>query len=65
VDLGELAGLPDSAVNVAATWALLRDDIVTGTRRAAGFEHGRTLAHLVDALRNSDAQGRRLQPPKP
>ncbi|MEU2358914.1 Gfo/Idh/MocA family oxidoreductase [Streptomyces misionensis] len=63
VNLGELAGLPDSAVNVAATLASLRDDIVAGTRRTADFEHGRTLAHLVDTLRSSDAQGRRLPAP--
>jgi predicted dehydrogenase len=62
VDLGELSGLPDAAVNVAATWALLRDDITAGTRRAADFDHARVLAHLVDTLRDSDTRGRRLRP---
>ena len=52
---GELAALPDEALNVAATYATLRDDIAGGTSSAAGFAHAVRLAQLIeDATRSSD-----------
>ena len=50
VDEGELAALPDAAVNVAGVYASLRDDIAAGTRTAADFEHALRLTHLVETV---------------
>lgn len=48
VDEGELAALPDAALNVAATYAALRDDIALGTSVSTGFPHAVRLAQLID-----------------
>ena len=57
VDPGETAGLPDPVVNVARTYAALRDDIVAGTRTAPDFAHAARLSRLVDAVRTAMADG--------
>ena len=61
VDEGETRGLPEPVVNVAATYAALRDDIVNGSRTVTDFDHARRLTHLVDDIRRSDATGRRVE----
>lgn len=47
VDEGELATLPDAALNVGATYARLRADIVAGSRTVTGFTHAVRLARLI------------------
>ena len=47
---GELASLPDEALNVAGVYAALRDDILAGTRTAPGFEDAVGLARLLREL---------------
>ena len=59
VDEGELAALPDAAVNVAGVYAALRDDIAQGRRHAPGFAHAVRLARLVECVLASGAQGPR------
>ncbi len=59
VDEGELANLPEAAVNVAGVYAALRDDIVNGTAIAPDFEHAVRLTRLVNDLLTSSAEGRR------
>jgi predicted dehydrogenase len=60
VDEGELAGLPDEAVNVAGVYAKLRDSIQAGKRAAAGFDGAVRLTRLIEtALRSSD-EGRTI-----
>ncbi len=55
IDEGELAGMPDEAVNVAGVYAELRDDIRAGSRTALGFDHAVWLTGLIEtALRSSD-----------
>ena len=50
VDEGELAGLPEAALNVAGVYAALRDDILNGTGKTPGFQHAARLARLVDEV---------------
>lgn len=50
VDEGELAALPDGAVNVAGVYATLRDDIAKGARMSADFDHAVRLTQLVEGL---------------
>lgn len=57
VDEGSLANLADAAVNVAATYALLREDILRGTSRAANFEHAVRLTSLNHDLLDSSRGG--------
>lgn len=57
VDPGQTAGLPDSVVNVACTYAALRDDITHGTRTTADFDDAVRLAHLVDDILAAAANG--------
>lgn len=59
VDEGELASLSDAALNVAATYAGLRNDIARGTREVTGFSHAVRLARLIDDLTISSRTGRR------
>ena len=63
VDPGETAQLPNSVVNVACTYAALRDDINHGTRTTADFDHAVRLAHLVDAILASAAKRRTATAP--
>ncbi len=60
VDKGELASLSDAALNVAATYACLRDDIVRGTSTVVGFGHAVRMAQFIeDAVTSSDDGERR------
>ncbi len=62
VDEGELASLSDAALNVAATYACLRDDIVRGTSTVVGFGHAVRVAQFMeDAVSSSDAGERRTR----
>ncbi len=58
VDEGEVAALPDTAANVAAVYAALRDDIAQGTTTLADFDHAVRLARLIDAVCASGEQGK-------
>ena len=61
VEEGELAHLPDAAVNVGGVYAALRDDIRTGGSTVAGFDHAVRLTRLVaDLFRSSRAGTRRM-----
>jgi len=60
VDEGELADLPDAAVNVAGVYAALRDDIRQGAARVAGFAHAVDLSLLIENVFRSSNEGRRL-----
>lgn len=60
VDLGELAPLDEPVTNVAAVYAALRDDIANDTSTAADFDHAVDLAHLVEAVLESDARRQRV-----
>ena len=44
---GEIAGLPAEAANVAATYAALRNDILSGSSTVPNFEHAAHLSKLV------------------
>ena len=62
VDEGGLASLSDAALNVAATYACLREDIVRGTSTVAGFSHAVRLAQFMeDAVVSSDDGKRRTR----
>ena len=60
VDEGELAHLPDPAVNVAGLYAMLRDDIHSGSRCAPGFDHAQRLTRLTQDVITASEQGRRM-----
>ncbi len=59
VDEGDMACLPDAALNVAATYAVLRDDIAEGTSTAVGFPHAVRLAQFIEDAVTSSRTGRR------
>ena len=61
VDEGELATLPDAAVNVASVYAALRDDIASGSFTVTGFDHAVKLTRLVTDLLISSQTGVRAQ----
>ena len=61
VDEGELAALPDAAVNVGGVYAALRDDIWQGSNQAAGFDHAVQLSRLIEAVFLSSEEGRRIR----
>lgn len=50
--------LPEAAINVAAIYAMLRDDILNGTSTAPGFAHAVRLAQWIEALQRSSDEGR-------
>jgi len=60
VDEGELAALPDAAVNVAGVYAALRDDIHGGVFRVAGFSHAVKLSRLIEDVFLSSDEPRRI-----
>ncbi len=60
VDEGELASLPDEALNVAGMYARLRDDITGDTRTVPDFEHAVQLTRLVKDLLTSSQDRTRL-----
>lgn len=57
VDEGALASLSDAALNVAATYADLRDDIASGTSSAVGFPHAVRLAQFIEDATVSSQTG--------
>ncbi len=59
VEQGELSDLPDAALNVAAVYAALRDDIHRGSFTVPDFGHAVRLARLIDDLLASSATGNR------
>ena len=59
VDEGELASLPDAAVNVAGVYAALRDDIRNGTFTVPDFDHAVRLAQFMDDMLDSSGSGTR------
>ena len=60
IDEGELAKLPDPALNVGAIYASLRDDIQTGTFAVPDFDHAVQLTRLVGGLEVSAQTGARI-----
>ena len=56
---GELAGLPDTDLNVAGVYAALRDDIANAPATAPDFTHAVRLSRLVEAML---AKAQRLTP---
>jgi hypothetical protein len=60
IDEGELAKLPDPALNVGAIYASLRDDIQTGTFAVPDFDHAVRLTRLVGGLEVSAQTGARI-----
>ena len=60
LDEGEIAGLPDTAANVAGIYAALRDDIADGTAIAPNFEQAARLRSLIADVTMSAATGMRL-----
>jgi predicted dehydrogenase len=58
VDAGELTVLPAEAMNTAAVYAALRDDLRDGTRIAPDARDAVRLAHLVDGVVASAQDGR-------
>lgn len=61
VDEGELAAMPDAAVNVAGVYAALRDDIRQGATRVSGFGHAVNLSLLVENVFLSSEEGRSVE----
>ena len=59
VDEGELATLPDAALNVGATYDRLRADIAAGSAAAPGFGHAVRLARRVEDIGQSALTGHR------
>ncbi len=59
VDEGEVAAMPDTAANVAGTYAALRNDILNGTATAPGFDHAVRLTRLISDLMASSRSGTR------
>ena len=59
VDEGEIAGLPAEAANVAATYAALRHDIVSGSSTVPDFEHAAHLSKLIQDVVSSAQTGAR------
>lgn len=61
IDEGELANLPDTAVNVGAMYAALRDDIAQGSRTTPDFAHAAKLTTLLSDIRRASKDGIRAQ----
>ncbi len=63
VDEGALTSLPDAALNVAASYAALRDAILGGRDIGAGvgFDHAARLATLIADAQRSSASGERVE----
>jgi predicted dehydrogenase len=59
VDEGEITSMPVEAGNVAAMYAALRNDILSGTSTAPDFAHAVHLAKLIDDVLSSAQTGRR------
>ncbi len=61
VDEGEVGPMPDTAVNVAAIYAALRDDIASGSPTVTGFGHAVRLARMIEDAAESSRTGIRKQ----
>ncbi len=59
VDEGELAMLPDAALNVGATYSRLRADIAAGSATTPGFDHAVRAARLMEDVAQSARTGHR------
>lgn len=59
VDEGETASMPDSAANVAAIYAALRDDIARGTHTVPDFRYAVRMARLIEDVAASSQSGKR------
>ncbi len=59
VDEGETASMPDSAANVAAIYAALRDDIAQGTHTVPDFRYAVRMARLIEDVAASSQSGQR------
>jgi predicted dehydrogenase len=55
VEDGELASMPDGALNVAGVYASLRDDIMRSTVTVAGFDRAEELTSFVEDVLASSA----------
>ncbi len=62
VDEGELARLPDAAVNVGGVYARLRDDIRQHAREVTGFDRTVALSRLVEGILASSDGGGSVRP---
>jgi len=51
---------PETASHVAGLYALLRDDILAGTRSVPGFDHGMRMSRLIADALNASAHGTRV-----
>ena len=61
IDQGELAQLPDTAANVGAVYAALRDDVANGTRMTPDFAHAVRLTRLLTDIDRVSNDGSRAQ----
>ena len=61
IEEGELAALPDYAVNVGAMYLALRDDINRQQRTVPDFEHAVRLTRLLQAAQQSADTGKRAE----
>jgi predicted dehydrogenase len=61
VDEGEVAGMIDTAANVAGVYARLREDINKQSSTAPGFDHAVRLTRLIDDVLESSRTGVRRQ----
>ena len=59
VNEGELAGLPEAAVNVGAMYAAFRDDIADNRRSVPDFDHAVKLTQLLSDIDYSAHSGQR------
>jgi len=57
LDEGELAALPDAAVNVGGVYAALRDDIAGGKTTVPGFHDAARLTRMIEAVLRSSSDG--------
>jgi predicted dehydrogenase len=60
VEEGKLSAMPDPALNVAATYAALRDDILHSTSSVVDFDHAVRLTRMIEDVFASSREGRRL-----
>lgn len=59
VDAGELAGMTESASNVAGMYAAFRNDILTGSHTVPDFDHAVQLTRLIEDVLTSSESGAR------
>ncbi len=57
IDEGEVTALPEEVANVAATYAALRNDIISGTSTVPDFLHAVHLSKLIQDLSSSAQTG--------